>query len=121
MGSDLYMEQQNYRPRPNLVEWVDDKNIRIRTDSFYWGYRTVYEGVLTPEIETMMAGMGLRLPDKNPIVEYARVASDIRVSGRADDLTPELQADIERKIAKRFKSAVNLLKKDFPNLDIEVV
>lgn len=120
MGSDLYMEQQNYRPRPNIVEWLDEENIRVQTDSFYWGYRTVYEGRVTPEVETLLNGLNVRLPEKNPIVKYAEVRTDFTVTGRADDLTPELQEKVEYAIARRIKTAYNLLKKDFPDLDIEV-
>lgn len=121
MGSDLYMERQSWRPRPNKVEWTGEDTIKIDRDAFYTGYYTVYEGKVTPEIETLLKGMGIRLPERNPIVDYARFAVDIRVSGRADDLTPELYSDIEYKVARRMKSLMNLLKKDFPDLDIEVL
>lgn len=77
MGSDLYMEQQNWRPRPNLVEWLDEETIKIQRDAFYTGYYTVYEGKVTPEVTTLLKGLGITLPEKpkdedDPIKVLAR-------------------------------------------------
>lgn len=121
MGSDLYMERQNWRPRPNKVEWTGEDTIKIDRDAFYTGYYTVYEGKVTPEVETLLKGLGVRLPERNPIVTFAEVSAGFRVSARADDITPDLQEKVAYAIARRIKSAHNLLKKDFPDLDIEVV
>lgn len=64
MGSDLYMEQQNWRPRKTLVEWLDEETIKVQRDAFYTGYFTVYEGKVTPEVTTLLKGLGISLPEK---------------------------------------------------------
>lgn len=64
MGSDLHMAQESFRPRPNKVSWIDEDTIKIEQDRFYTGYVTIYKGKVTPEIKTLLSGMGIRLPEK---------------------------------------------------------
>lgn len=65
MGSDLCMEQQNFRPRPPRVTWTaNDNEILIETDVFYHGYREFYFGRVTPEIKRVMKSLGITLPPK---------------------------------------------------------
>lgn len=119
MGSDMYMAMQNWRPGPNKVEWLDPETIKVQTDSFD-GYRTIYEGKVTPEVDTLLKGLNVRLPERNPIVVYAMVQAEFVVRGRANGVTPETEDEITYAIARRLRAVYNLLKKDFPNLDIEV-
>jgi hypothetical protein len=64
MGSDLYMEQRNFHPRPARVTWTSATEILIETDVFYYGYREFYHGKPTPEIKQVMKSMGIKLPPK---------------------------------------------------------
>jgi hypothetical protein len=49
MGSDLYMEEQSFRPRPTKATWewredAGDHVLVIEQDVFYHGYKIVWEG-----------------------------------------------------------------------------
>lgn len=59
MGADLYMEERNFRPRPNKGEWHGDE-LFILTDRFYTGYELLWRGPVTPDnaslIKVMLPG-----------------------------------------------------------------
>ena len=59
MGSDLYMEERNFRPGPPRVSWVDRETILVETEVFYHGYREFYRGPLTVEVERILKAIGI--------------------------------------------------------------
>lgn len=63
MGSDLFMEQQSWRPRPHLVEWHGEQ-IAVFKDEFMSGYREVYRGPLDDSVRNLLNGLGVVVPAK---------------------------------------------------------
>lgn len=64
MGYDLYMEQQNWRPRKSKIRWLKSGNILIERDVFYVGYKEFYRGPVTKEIKQILKGLNIKLPPK---------------------------------------------------------
>lgn len=73
MGSDLYMEERNWRPRENKIYWEwdgEDYNLVIEVNHFYKGYQKVYNGpveygdINNPLVDALIQSMGLKIPLK---------------------------------------------------------
>lgn len=120
MGSDLYMEQQNYRPKPNKIEWVDDETISVLTDSFYWGYREVYRGPVTPEIQILLKGLGVKVPDKDPEVLYHDQRHVIKVLGPQSKMDEIIVDIVQQQIDEGLVELAKRIRKEFPYLKVEV-
>lgn len=56
MGSDLYMEANNFRPRANKGEWHGEE-LHILVDRFYHGYELLWKGKVTPDNESLVKVM----------------------------------------------------------------
>lgn len=79
MGSDLYMEQQSFRPGPPRISWVDRSTILVETEVFYTGYREFYQGPLTAEVKKILDNMGIVVPPVPPMkdTELAEALHDM--------------------------------------------
>lgn len=78
MGSDLYMEERNWRPRPPIVEWEGDELV-VKIDTFYHGYGERFRGV--PDADGVVAKMlkalvGCDIPPKPERGPWLRVCLD---------------------------------------------
>ena len=66
MGSDLYMEAQNWRPRKPKVEW-DGDDIVVSIDQFYHGFGERYRGPVNDEAARIIKALtGQDIPPKPP-------------------------------------------------------
>lgn len=63
MGSDLYMEEQSWRARPNKARW-DGDDLIVEQDRFYHGYVEVWRGKVTPETKPVLEAFGVKIPAK---------------------------------------------------------
>lgn len=129
MGSDLYMEQQNWRPRPNIVEWLDEETIKIQRDAFYTGYFTVYEGRVTPEVETLLKGLGIKLPKFVEPVLHVDQKFRVKITGpdnsvpgdhQADELYEQWYDSLHECINKHLGNAARDIMEEFPELKVVI-
>src|SRR6478672_5741638 len=67
MGSDMYMEAQNFRPRPNKAEWElvnDNLELVIYQDVFYHGYKMLWHGDVNSSNESLILSLVSKIPPK---------------------------------------------------------
>lgn len=77
MGSDLYMEQQNWRQRPNRAEW-DGDHLVIYLDRFYHGFTEVWRGVPTDDNLDLIKIFIKDIPEKPaPVSDPYDVITDV--------------------------------------------
>jgi hypothetical protein len=63
MGSDLYMEERSFRPRPAKARWLDEETLLIETDIFYHGYQEYYRGPVTDSNRVLLEKV-VKIPPK---------------------------------------------------------
>lgn len=103
MGSDLYMAQRDFRPRPDKAEWVDD-DIRLSKDYFMSGYKAFYQGPLTDEIKVMMKGLGIKVPPKPSALKEYTISFLYKKPGHLSAKLSAVHFDTREKIIDRLLS-----------------
>ena len=67
MGSDLYMESQNFRPRPTVAFLNGEGRWEVYRDEFYHGYNLAFEKPDNPTTRDFFKDLGYRVVDSRPV------------------------------------------------------
>jgi len=72
MGSDMYMMERDFRPRPNKSEWQGD-DLVIYTDSLD-GFKEYWRGPVTDSNRSLILKMIVSIPVKpvKPVTPYEK-------------------------------------------------
>ena len=97
MGSDLYMEHQNWKPRPNKAQWelVDGHlELVIYRDVFYHGYEMIWHGEVTDSNESLILAMVSDIPDKPEIPKPKAIQVRDALKRYYDYADPEIVKEV---------------------------
>jgi hypothetical protein len=72
MGSDLYMEAQNFRPRRTLFFINGDDEFEIYKDSFYSGYNLSFKVPVDDTSREWIKSLGYRQTIIRPVMVAGR-------------------------------------------------
>lgn len=80
MGSDLFMAEQQFRPRPNRAAWefVNDKlELVIYKDVFYHGWQMVWHGIPNEHNKDLIKVFVKDIPEKPEVISKREKIADI--------------------------------------------